>query len=167
MYFTRLCNSLLERDFFQTPPSGCALTDPYSCQSATNAPNDLCPSRNYQPPLPMNVTVAGVYYPAVFPSDVDCTSSAWSDGCTSDYCSILADAQARVGVVMSIPYFISVFASPPIGLLIDIYGQRANIATLACAILIVTHMLLGLTTIGAAGTYMNHKGLGGHRTQII
>jgi hypothetical protein len=143
---------LLERDFFKEPPSECmlALSDG-TCQSSVNVPVNCPSSRNYQPPLPLNVTVGGTYYAQVTASDVDCTDDVWSDGCTVEYCNRLDDAVISANTVMSIPYIISACLSPILGGFVDRFGLRAVIATLAPVALVLVHSLMGATDVDPIG----------------
>lgn len=52
---------------------------------------------------------------------------------------------------MSIPYIISAALSPPVGFLVDIYGFRAVIATIAPIVLIIVHTFLAATNVSAIG----------------
>lgn len=123
-------------------PSGCALTNPWQCQSSSNPPNADCPSSSwYQPPLPNNYTA----------SDIDCTSDEWSKGCTEEYCKRQTDAQAEAGTIMSIPYIISACLSPVLGGFVDRFGMRAVIATIAPLMLVVVHLCLGFTSVSPVG----------------
>jgi MFS family permease len=146
--FNNISSSLLlERDYFMTPPSNCQLTDPLQCESGSNPPIHCPSSKWYQPPLPDNYST----YNPLTTDDIDCSSSEWKDGCTSEYCSRLADAETQASFVMSIPYIISAALSPPVGFLVDIYGFRAVIATLAPVVLIIVHMFLAVTNVSAIG----------------
>lgn len=150
--FNNIASSfLLERDYFQSPPSDCVLTTGGCENDASNPPVSACPSSQwYQPPLPFNVTIAGTYYPTVDYKDVDCTDSAWSD-CTGSFCSRLAAGQAQSAVIMSIPYIISAVMSPILGIFIDKFGYRAFISTISPMILVIVHSLLAFTVIDPVG----------------
>eukprot|EP00981_Chlorochromonas_danica_P013731 scaffold6806_cov177-Ochromonas_danica.AAC.3 len=133
---------LLERDYFMEPPSDCQLTNIYQCQSSSNPPLNTCPSSKwYQPPLPTNVTS----------DDVDCTDDYWKDDCTKDYCDRLSDAQLQAGTIMSIPYIISACLSPVLGGVVDRFGFRAVVATIAPAVLVLVHSLMGFTDVDPVG----------------
>lgn len=145
---------LLERDYFKSPPSDCALTYSGLCQSDTNPPNSYCPSSKwYQPPLPYNVTLSdGSKYPGqVQYDDVDCTEDVWSDGCTIEFCNRLSTSESQAAVIMSIPYIISAVMSPILGFAVDKVGLRAIIASIAPMLLVVVHSLLGLTKVSPVG----------------
>lgn len=147
--FNNISSSLLlERDYFIPNPSDCSLQNPYQCEDDQNQPMSSCPSSKwYQPPLPYNYST----YNPLSTDDIDCTDDLWKDGCTEEYCSRLTTAESRASVIMSIPYIISAVLSPPVGYLVDLYGYRAVIATIAPAILIVVHLLLGLTSVNPIG----------------
>jgi len=122
---------------------------------------------NYQPPLPINIVDNGEQLchgqqvgdlgPQCLKSDVDCTNSEWytssgsPPGCAQEYCSRFIDAVKNAAWVMSIPYTISGVVSPVIGLLIDRYGKRAIIATIAAALVIVVHIMLGYSDVSPVG----------------
>ena len=142
---------LLERDYFKEPPSGCHLDDKNKCESNNNEPKG-CPSSDwYQPPLPEDIKINGEYYKELEPSDIDCTDDDWSDGCTKEFCSRQTDAQLQAGTIMSIPYIISACLSPILGGFVDKCGYRAIIATIAPAVLVAVHLLLGYTDISPVG----------------
>jgi MFS-type transporter involved in bile tolerance (Atg22 family) len=48
--------------------------------------------------------------------------------------------------VASIPYTISAVLSPILGLCVDKFGKRAFVITLAPVLLILVHLMLGLST---------------------
>jgi MFS family permease len=147
--FNNISSSLLqERDYFILPPSGCQLTDIHQCEDSTTNPPIHCPgSQWYQPPLPYNYST----YSPLTSEDIDCTDDEWKDGCTSEYCSRLSKAETQASFIMSIPYIISAALSPPVGFLVDMYGFRAVIATIAPAILIIVHMMLAASDVSAIG----------------
>jgi len=90
----------LERDYFVDPGSDCRLR--YAgCQNATNVPQNCPSSRSYQPPLPYDVTVDGVFYAQLERSDVDCTADVWAakDGCTFEFCDRLDSAEVTVKIL--------------------------------------------------------------------
>ncbi len=132
-------------------PSGCELQDNYQCESQFNQPVNCPTSKNYQPPLPYNATVGGTYYAHLTTSDIDCTDDAWSDGCTSEYCTRQTDAQAEAGTIMSIPYIISACLSPILGGFVDKFGMRAVIATISPLMLVIVHLFLGFTSVSPVG----------------
>ncbi len=84
-------------------------------------------------------------------SDIDCTDDFWKDGCTKVYCDRLTDGEAEAAVIMSIPYIISAALSPPVGYMVDLFGYRAVIATLAPAVLVIVHLFLGLSNCSPIG----------------
>jgi MFS family permease len=146
--FNNVSSSLLqEKYYFMEPPSQCALTIPTQCESSTNVPNMYCPSSQwYQPPLPYNVTVDGTYYPDTLTAgDIKCDDSVWKNGCTHEYCVRLEDGEKKASVMMSIPYIISACASPFLGLIVDKYGCRAIVATVAPIILVIVHALFAFS----------------------
>ena len=152
--FNNISSSLLlERDYFQAIDTGkCHLQNPYQCEDDVSNPPIGCPSSKwYQPPLPYNYTSAeGVVYP-LSDSDIDCTDDFWKDGCTKVYCDRLTDGEAEAAVIMSIPYIISAALSPPVGYMVDLFGYRAVIATLAPAVLVIVHLFLGLSNCSPIG----------------
>jgi MFS family permease len=146
--FNNISSSLLlERDYFRETPSSCQLTDSKQCQSGDNEPLNCPSSKWYQPPLPLNYST----YNPLTADDIDCTDDEWSDGCTSEYCSRLTDAETQASFVMSIPYIISAALSPPVGYLVDLYGFRAVIACVAPMILVIVHLFLALSDVSAIG----------------
>ncbi len=142
---------LLERDYFKAVPDGCTLQDPTQCQSGSNLAIGCPSSTYYQPPLPLYATVGGKTYNPLTASDIDCTDSAWSDGCGKVYCDRQTDAEAQAGTIMSIPYIISACLSPILGGFVDHFGMRAVIATISPAVLVIVHIMLGFTTVSPVG----------------
>jgi MFS family permease len=150
--FNNIASSLLlERDFFVLPPGECHLSNENTCQSDVNVPVDCPSSKKYQPPLPTNLTFDGEYYGELSSSDIDCSEDKWKDTCTVDYCNRQEDAFLQANTIMSIPYIISACLSPILGGFVDRYGMRAIIATVAPAVLVVVHLLMGFTDISAVG----------------
>ena len=135
---------LLERDYF-IQPNSCELQNNNECQSPTNVPIN-CPTRTksqwYQPPLPSN-------YTSIVISEIDCALEEYAEAssCTYYYCEALLNAEKEAGIIMSIPYIISASISPLVGFLVDQYGFRAVIATLAPIAIVVVHSLLGYSKI--------------------
>lgn len=164
--FNNVASSLLlERNYFIEPNPSCQLQHPAHCQAdPTNLPVN-CTNQQfsyYQPPLPVNITLQGQqrckgpntsYGPQCIASDIDCTDSIWyvsqgsSSGCAQEYCERLMTAEKDAALVMSIPYTISGVVSPIVGLLIDKYGQRATIATVAAILVVGVHLSLGYSSI--------------------
>lgn len=132
---------LLERNYFQEPPSSCHLYSNNSCESPWNQPVDCPSSKWYQPPLPYNVTA----------DDIDCSDDYWSDGCGKTYCDRQSDAQVEAGTIMSIPYIISACLSPFLGGFVDKFGYRAVLATLAPLALLAVHGFLGFSSVDPVG----------------
>eukprot|EP01038_Epipyxis_sp_PR26KG_P013919 gene13919-18666_t len=140
--FNNISSSLLlERDYFKLPSSNCHLSNELFCESPENQPVNCPKNKWYQPPLPTNISV----------SEIDCSNSEWSNGCTSEYCSRLKHAESQASFIMSIPYIISAVLSPPMGIFIDRYGFRAIVATIAPGLLIIVHLLLGFSTVNPIG----------------
>ena len=135
--FNNVASSLLlERSYFTAAP--CQLKS-NGCQSDTNQPTCVIDSTQ-APPLPIDVTIGGTYYPGQVPSaDVNCDSTTWTQGCTATYCSALNNAEQTVSVIMSIPYIISGAASPFFGILVDYYGNRATLTLLSSVVLLAVH----------------------------
>lgn len=143
---------LLERDYFKEPPSGCHLFQQYQCQdNPGNYPVDCPGSKWYQPPLPINATVGGETYDPLTTDDIDCTDDVWKDTCTEEYCDRQTDAQLQAGTIMSIPYIISAVLSPILGGVVDRFGMRAVIATIAPCMLVIVHSFLGYTSVSPVG----------------
>jgi len=153
---------LLQRDYFIKSPSNCELTDPYQCQSSTNSPNyaNGCPVSNcpgypcYAPPLPLYAKINDIpYVQSNLTTLIDCTDSSFKDSnsCTYDYCNTLSDAEDTAAAVMSIPYTISACLCPILGYLVDRFGKRAVIATVAPLVLVIVHSLLGFSTVRPVG----------------
>lgn len=142
---------LLERDYFMEPSSSCQLQHSDACQSSTNQPVDCPSSKWYQPPIPTNATVDGTIYNPLTTSDIDCTDDSWKNGCLKTYCDRQSDAQLQAGTIMSIPYIISACLSPILGGFVDKFGYRAVISTIAPIVLIIVHLLLGLTNVDPIG----------------
>jgi len=135
------------------PPSECRLNNPNECASAAGNFAVDCPgSKWYQPPIPTSLTDAdGKDYPDFSSSDIDCTDDYWSDVCMKEYCDRQSDAQLQAGTIMSIPYIISAVLSPILGGVVDRFGFRAVIATIAPAMLVIVHALLGYTDVSPVG----------------
>jgi hypothetical protein len=143
---------LLERDYFMEPPSECHLTFQDQC---ANVPGNVavnCPgSKWYQTPIPKNGTFDGDTYTDFSTSDIDCTDDYWKDDCMKDFCDRLSDAQLQAGTIMSIPYIISAVLSPILGGVVDRFGMRAVIATIAPVMLVIVHSMLGYTDASPVG----------------
>ncbi len=142
--FNNVASSLLlERSYFTAAP--CTLQFD-GCQSPTNQPTCTL-SSSQAPPLPYNVTIGGTYYADQVPTtDVNCASDTWTQGCTATYCTALNNAEAKVSLVMSIPYIISGTASPFFGILVDYYGQRASMTLVSAVVLLAVHSSLAWST---------------------
>jgi len=151
--FNNIASSLLlERDYFKEPSDSCHLLIPNQCEDYPgNYPVDCPSSKWYQPPLPDNATVGGTFYNPLTTDDIDCTDDLWKDTCTVEYCDRQNKAQLQAGTIMSIPYIISAVLSPVLGGLVDRFGYRAVIATMAPAALVLVHSLLGYTTVSPEG----------------
>lgn len=151
--FNNIASSLLlERDYFKEPPSGCRLFNIYECQDAPDNYVVDCPSSKwYQPPLPYNATVGGEVYNPLTTDDIDCTDDLWKDTCTVEYCDRQNKAQLQAGTIMSIPYIISACLSPLLGGVVDRFGMRAIIATIAPSMLVIVHSFLGWTDVSPVG----------------
>jgi hypothetical protein len=153
---------LLERNYFQTTPSDCTLSNIYECQSNTNKPISSCPKIGYQPPLPMNITIPGYgYFAQLTEKDIDCNNEDWKgEGtCTYDYCAAFANAQEDAAEVHSIPYIMSFFLSPIFGYTVDKYGNLANFCALSILMLTWVHFILGYTA-GAPEFALICQGIG-------
>ena len=166
---------LLERNYFKAPQGGCTLRYADRCTAgtfmetysddksnpATNADGTLCPESNYAPILPNNLYISrdenatneestwdrqSYIYSNLKPSDVDCGDPFWSEACTANYCAKQSKATITAGRVMSIPYTISAFFSPIMGLAVDKIGGRAVISMIASIMLIAVHTMLALRT---------------------
>ena len=107
--FNNISSSLLlERDYFVAAPLGCELKFVGQCANATNYPIDCPASLFFQPPLPIDVTVGGVYYAGQLRmEDVNCEEGVWKDGCSVEYCKRLVAGEQEAAYVMSIPYIIT------------------------------------------------------------
>ena len=136
---------LLERNYFVAPESNCALTNVHACETSTNMPLSTCTnyyvSDTNQPPLPAgNVTTA-----------INCVSfkdaNGVYSGCYSDFCERQLRAVTTAGATMSIPYFIYAGLSPFLGAAVDKFGQRAVMIAVSLFILVLVHLVLGLTTV--------------------
>jgi hypothetical protein len=151
--FNNIASSLLlERDYFKEPPSGCHLLMEYQCQDFPGNKPVGCPgSKWYQPPLPYNATVGGEVYNPLDTDDIDCTDDLWKDTCTEEYCDRQNKAQLEAGTIMSIPYIISAVLSPILGGVVDRFGMRAVIATMAPAVLVIVHSFLAWTDVSPVG----------------
>jgi MFS family permease len=69
-------------------------------------------------------------------------------GCTKHWCDRYDSAILTANTIMSIPYFMAACLFPVCGYLVDIYGQRVSLITVSALLLLVVHLLLGLTTLG-------------------
>ncbi|CAB9499934.1 Major facilitator superfamily domain-containing protein 1 [Seminavis robusta] len=146
---------LLERNYFQTPPSDCQLTLPKQCTSGSlvkdpnpsfNHNGDSCPGHGYAPILPtfpLNISTEDYDHEFLRQKDkVACDDSFWAQECTQDYCLALHQATEQAGRTMSIPYFVSAIISPPIGSLVDRVGRRAMLACGTSFVLMMVHLAL-------------------------
>ena len=68
-----------------------------------------------------------------------------------EYCDRKDKAQIQATTIMSIPYIISACLSPFLGKFVDRFGLRAVIACIAPGILILVHLLLGLSDVDPIG----------------
>lgn len=76
--------------------------------------------------------------------DVNCVDPFWAEACTKNYCDAQKEATELAGKIMSIPYFISVGISPILGYMVDRFGFRAALATLAPLCLVAVHIAMAL-----------------------
>mmetsp|Transcript_23101 Transcript_23101/g.46198 ORF Transcript_23101/g.46198 Transcript_23101/m.46198 type:complete len:616 (-) Transcript_23101:58-1905(-) len=161
---------LLERNYYKPAPSSCHLLHPDQCtsgylQNGTNNPSlsdstgALCsidPSQAPLLPSSVNITSSAsdqsgewdnesYVYPNLTTHDVQCNDPFWYSACTSDYCTKESASTERAGKVMSIPYLISALSSPPLGLLVDKIGRRAQIASLASGLLFIVHLTMAVS----------------------
>ena len=160
---------LLERNYYKPAPSSCHLLHPDQCtsgylQNGTNpslsdSTGALCSIAPFQAPLlPLSVNFSSsaseksgdwekktYFYPNLTTHDVKCNDPFWNSACTSDYCAKESASTERAGKVMSIPYLISALSSPPLGLLVDKIGRRAQIATFASGLLFIVHLTMAVS----------------------
>lgn len=68
-------------------------------------------------------------------------------GCTEHWCDRYDSAIIDANTIMSIPYFMAAILFPVFGYVVDVYGQRGSLITLSAVLLLVVHLLLGLTTM--------------------
>lgn len=160
---------LLERNYYKPAPSSCHLLHPDQCtsgylQNGTNPSlsdisGGLCSFGPYQAPLlPSSVNFTSsaseksgeweneaYVYPNLTTHDIKCSDSFWNSACTSDYCAKESASTEKAGKVMSIPYLISALSSPPLGLLVDKIGRRAQIASLASGLLFIVHLTMAVS----------------------
>jgi len=159
---------LLERNYYKQAPSSCHLEHPDQCtsgylQNGTNPSlsdnGTLCSIAPTQAPLlPSSVNVTSsaseksskwenqsYIYPNLTTHDVSCSDPFWNSACTSDYCARQSAATEHAGKVMSIPYLISALSSPPLGLVVDKIGRRAQIASLASGMLFIVHFTMAVS----------------------
>jgi MFS family permease len=155
---------LLERNYFKTPPDDCQLRFPGECTAgtlairpnpATDSNGQTCPGLDFAPVLPtsLNISRLELAYDnsSLTHVEVNCEDSFWRDGCTKDYCDTLSEATLTADEVMSIPYLICAVLSPFLGGVIDRFGRRAMLATLAPAILIAVHTTLATSNASPIG----------------
>ena len=121
---------LLERNLLVQPSDNCVLAKPDQCTVGELAPTggnpstdaatgEMCPSEaKYAPVIPSSLNISTNdespwdTTPYVFitleASDIDCSDNFWSEACTSDYCDKQASATERAGVLMTIPFIVTV-----------------------------------------------------------
>jgi hypothetical protein len=138
---------LLERNYFRVPPDDCTLTVPYACQSGSNPPLHCPSSTDYQPPLPVNITIDGKYYHKLTSEDIDCSDDLWKDGCTHLYCDRFDKSIIEANTVMSIPYFMAACLLPFFGGFVDKYGRRALVLGLVPVVLLIVHLTLAFSHV--------------------
>ncbi|KAL7443929.1 hypothetical protein ACHAXM_010939 [Skeletonema potamos] len=159
---------LLERNYYKLAPATCHLQHPDQCtagylQNGTNPSlsDDGTPcsiAQTQAPLLPTSVNFTSTAsekssqwenqtyeYHNLTIHDVSCSDPFWNSACTSDYCEKLSVATEHAGKVMSIPYLISALSSPPLGLVVDKIGRRAQIATLASGVLFIVHFTMAVS----------------------
>ena len=159
---------LLERDFFRTPKYHFPTNDPTNGKWVCPSGKSCC-TGDFSPLIPKAersgkfVNCSGSPYQPVLPGNmtkvIDCSvdtthgiphtdvSSAWYNAtlkAADEYCSDKKSAETHAAVIMSIPYFISAIISPFLGFVVDRFGKRAIIATLAPFLLVIVHLMLGL-----------------------
>jgi MFS family permease len=153
---------LLERNLFIDPPQDCLLEYPDKCPSgylaptggnpSTDATGEACPvDDNYAPVLPTSLKVTEgdpswdkteYVFLSLESSDVDCTDDFWSQACTPTYCDEREEATEKAGVLMSIPFMITMTTAFLFGHFgVDRAGLRAEMLCFAPILLVVAFAL--------------------------
>jgi MFS family permease len=164
---------LMEKVYFQTPPSDCQLALPRQCTagSLVKVPNPSldahgasCPGEGYAPvlpTLPLNMSTDDVNIGFMTTRrKVACDKSFWAKECTQDYCRALHAATEQAGRTMSIPYFVSALISPPIGSLVDRVGRRALLACGTSLTLMLVHLTMAYVPADAIPVWIPLVGQG-------
>ena len=161
--FNNVASSLLlERDFFKMPPPECRRcgTGAYAAETNCLQLASHCPPvPPYAWPLPKlssncTITIAAEQYncsttaPFLEESGIECDSPAWKNGpFTKLYCHHKDAATNAAATPMSIPYLLSAILSPFLGGAVDRVGKRGWLALFAPSVLILVHLILGLTSL--------------------
>jgi MFS family permease len=151
---------LMEKVYFQAPPSDCQLALPRQCTagSLVKVPNPSldargasCPGDGYAPvlpTLPLNMSMDDFDNGSMNAQlKVACDNSFWAKQCTQDYCLALHAATEQAGRTMSIPYFVSALISPPIGSMVDRVGRRALLACGTSLTLMLVHLIMAYVPV--------------------
>ncbi|KAH9106702.1 hypothetical protein AeMF1_017761 [Aphanomyces euteiches] len=160
--FNSVASSLLmERDFFKAPPPECVRCNEgaYKSTNCSAIVSPCPPVPPYAWPLPA-LTANCTFRtpedqekclrgpPYVPESAINCDDKVWKYGNYSrDYCKHKAAAASAAATPMSVPYLMSAILSPFMGFAVDRIGCRALLALLAALLLVVVHLLLGLTQV--------------------
>lgn len=147
---------LLERDFFQRPPTECRRCGEGNYASYTDC-HEVVPSCPSSPPfawpLPrisasceieraIDQLYCAAEPPYIADSEINCDNPMWKNGPkTQLFCAKKIEAEQSASRVMSLPSLISLIASPLFGYGVDHAGNRAVLA-------IGTSFLVALSQLG-------------------
>ena len=164
---------LLERSYFQLPPSSCELQYPGECTAGFLSPPQGnpsfdedgvgCPSKHVAPVLPssLNVTKENTewdeswmkdeyVFEALESKDVSCADKFWADACTVNYCDEEDEATEKTGAMMCIPLLIGILLSMPLGYIADTVGHMSRLAMFSPVFMVVSHFQLAFSSLSPA-----------------
>ncbi|DAZ99603.1 TPA: hypothetical protein N0F65_001431 [Lagenidium giganteum] len=153
---------LLERDYFRKPPADCRRCGEGHYASYTDC-HEVVPScppvPPYAWPLPklsgsceIKRAIDQLYCSATPPyiadSEINCDDQRWKNGvATQLYCKKKIVAEKEASRVMSVPFVISLAASPIFGFAVDHMGDRVVLAIVAAATVVITQLAIAFTSL--------------------
>ena len=157
---------LFERNLFIEPPKDCKLYFPDQCSSgylvapggnpSTDTTGETCPTGgNYAPVIPSSLNVTErdslwdeveYVFPFLETSDIDCTDDFWSEACTSNYCVKQEDVTEEAGVLMAVPFMITMTSAFLFGHFgVDRAGRRAEMLCFGPTLLVIANALFAFS----------------------
>lgn len=151
---------LMERDYFREPPAECRRCGEGNYASYTDCLEIVptCPEfLPYAWPLPrlsasckiersIDQLHCDTVPPYIKDSDINCENEVWKNGPkTQLYCEKKVEAEIHASHVMSLPYVISLFASPLFGYAVDHAGSRSLIVVGSVTFILLSQVLIAIT----------------------